>query len=104
MGARRDLEVDRELSVDGRGGLQIRSGERRFREGRLDFRCPRLLSGSAHLHEWYDEERRRFRISVQVTNHWLGPLFGYHGAFTVNYFEPAKVPGSVKPLREEIRY
>lgn len=104
LGTRQHLAVDLELSVDLRGGLHIRSGEQRFREGRLDFRCPRLLSGSAHLHEWYDDERGQFRINVQVTNRWFGPLFGYHGAFTVDYFEPAKVPGSVKPLREEIRY
>lgn len=106
LGTHQHLAVDLELSVDRRGGLCIRSGEQRFREGRVDFRFPLALSGRAELHEWYDDERQQFGIRVRVSNRRFGPLFGYHGTFTVRYFglTDVGVPGSVKPLREEARF
>jgi Domain of unknown function (DUF4166) len=106
LGTHQHLAVDLELSVDRRGGLCIRSGEQRFREGRLDFRFPLALSGRADVYEWYDDERERFGIRVRVSNRWFGPLFGYRGTFTMHRFglNGVGVPGSVKPLREEVRF
>ena len=105
LGTHQHLAVDLRLSVDDRGGLRIDTGEQRFREGRADFRLPGALSGSAQVHEWYDEELDRFRIEVRVAHRRFGPLFGYHGTFTTAEVDlrAAPVPAAVKPAREELR-
>lgn len=41
---------------------------------------------------------------MQVTNPRFGPLFGYHGSFTVRTLDPAvPVPAAALPMREERR-
>ncbi|HEY4023818.1 MAG TPA: DUF4166 domain-containing protein, partial [Pseudonocardiaceae bacterium] len=103
LGTHQHLAVDLHLSVDGRGGLVIRSGEQRLHEGIVNARVPRLVTGAALLRESYDEEIDRFRIDVTVTNRWFGPLFGYRGTFDVSYAACDTVPAAVVPMREQQR-
>jgi hypothetical protein len=105
LGTHQHLASDLHLSADGRGGLVIRSGEHRFREGPVDLRVPDLIGGDAEVREWYDEAARRFRIRVRVTNRRFGPLFGYEGSFTAEYTDVRShgVPAGLRPVREESR-
>lgn len=105
LGTHQHLAVDIDLSVSERGGLQLRSGEQRFYERIIGFRFPMLFSGVADVCEWYDDESNRFRISVNVSNRMWGPLFGYDGAFDVEWIPITErdIPAAVKPHREESR-
>jgi hypothetical protein len=104
LGSHQHLAVDLQLSVDPETrGLRLRSGEQRFYERRVGFAFPMSLSGYADVHEWFDEEIQRFRISVDVRNPRWGPLFGYRGSFEVEHRTAAEVPASLKPRREEPR-
>ncbi len=105
LGTHQHLAVDIDLSVDERGGLRLHSGDQRFYEGFVGFRFPRFFSGTADVCEWYDDTLEKFRIEVRVTNRHWGPLFGYHGAFSVEWksVQPEDIPADVKPRREESR-
>jgi hypothetical protein len=105
LGTHQHLAVDLHCHVNDDGAMCIRSGEQRFYEGPISFRFPLLLSGVANVREWWDEETERFRIEVHVANKILGPLFGYHGSFTVAQHPctDADIPRDVQPLREEQR-
>ncbi|GAB2624128.1 DUF4166 domain-containing protein [Pseudactinotalea suaedae] len=107
LGTHQHLATDLTFEVTEGGGLVIRSHEQRFYEGPLRFRFPAVLTGTAELHESYDEAVGRFRIRVEVSNPVLGPLFGYAGTFACRWPEVGPdgegVPASVKPLREERR-
>jgi hypothetical protein len=104
LGTHQHLAVDLSLSVDQNGGLRLRSGEQRFYEGMLSVRFPLFFSGVADVCEWFDDSLGRFRIEVSVSNPTWGPLFGYRGAFDVEWIEvQSGPPASAKPKREEIR-
>jgi hypothetical protein len=105
LGSHQHLAVDIDLSVDERGGLRLRSGQQRFYEGPLAFTFPLFFSGIADVCEWYDDLAKCFRISVNVHNSAWGPLFGYEGAFQVEWrpLPPGEFPPGAKPLREESR-
>jgi hypothetical protein len=105
LGTHQHLAVDLELSVDERGGLRIQSGEQRFYEGPVAFTFPLLFSGVADVCEWYDDDAGRFRIEVNVSNRRWGPLFGYRGAFDVEWrpLQAGSIPAGVAPRREEWR-
>lgn len=105
LGTHQHLAVDIDLTVDERGGLRLRSGDQRFYEGLIGFRFPLFFSGIAEVCEWYDDEIEKFRIEVQVTNRYWGPLFGYRGTFSVEWksVKPQDIPADVKPRREERR-
>jgi hypothetical protein len=105
LGSHQHLAVDIDMAVDERGGLRLRSGEQRFYEGPFAFRFPLFFSGIADVCEWYDDAIQKFRIEVRVTNRYWGPLFGYHGTFSVEWKEvtPEDIPADVKPRREERR-
>jgi len=64
-----------------------------------------LFSGIAEVREWYDDEERRFRIVVNVSNRTWGPLFGYRGSFDVEWRKVAagEMPGHILPQRSERR-
>lgn len=105
LGTHQHLAVDLELSVDERGGIRIRSGEQRFYEGPIAFTFPLLFSGVADVCEWYDDDARCFRIEVNVSNRRWGPLFGYRGAFQVEWrtLHADAVPTRITPRRVERR-
>lgn len=105
LGTHEHLAVDLDLSVDSEGGLRIRSGAQRFHEGPVSCRFPLLLSGIAEVREWYDEREARFRIDVAVRNRAWGPLFGYRGAFDVEWLTvtPGATPKHLLPRRYERR-
>jgi uncharacterized protein DUF4166 len=105
LGTHQHMAVDLDIRVDDRGGIRIRSGEQRFREGPLGFRFPGALTGSARLSEWYDEETGAYRIDVAVVNPHLGPLFGYRGRFSAEFTTAPgdQVPEHVRPMRENPR-
>ena len=105
LGTHQHLAVDLELSVDDRGGLRLRSGQQRFYEGPIAFTFPLIFSGVAEVCEWFDDRAGRFRIEVNVTNRQWGPLFGYRGAFDVEWRRttPGDIPPDVRPRREERR-
>jgi hypothetical protein len=105
LGTHQHLAVDIELSVDPRGGLRLRSGQQRFYEGMIGFRFPLLFSGIADVCEWYDDSANKFRIEVAVNNRTWGKLFGYSGAFDVEWIPmiQQEIPAHAKPRREERR-
>lgn len=106
LGTHQHLAVDIHLSVDEQtGGLRLRSGDQRLYEGAIGFRFPMLFSGVADVCEWYDDQAQSYRIKVDVSNARWGPLFGYEGAFNVEWksVDAGEVPSDVKPLREERR-
>jgi len=105
LGSHEHLAVDIDLSVDEEGGLRLRSGAQRFYEGPVGFSFPMLFSGTADVREWYDEKAQRFRILVDVRNRMWGPLFGYRGAFDVEWQRTSggHVPTHILPSRQERR-
>jgi len=103
LGTHQHLAVDLHLSVDGCGGLVIRSGRQRLHEGKVNVEVPRIITGTAQVRESYDDTTEQFRIQVSVRNHRFGPLFGYHGTFTVAYPQVGAVPAAVRPVRETSR-
>ncbi|MEU8528031.1 DUF4166 domain-containing protein [Streptomyces sp. NPDC048629] len=105
LGTHQHLATELHMSAEPDGSLLIRSGEHRFREGRLDARVPELLGGEAEVRESYDEAAGRFRIRVRVVNRYVGPLFGYEGSFTAEYHDVRShgVRAGLRPVREEVR-
>ncbi|HEX6469260.1 MAG TPA: DUF4166 domain-containing protein [Streptosporangiaceae bacterium] len=105
LGTHQHIGTDLFFAVDERGGLVIRSGEHRLFEGPVRCRLPPLVTGTAEVHESYDDHLARFRIRVEVTNRRFGRLFGYRGSFTARYVSVAGtgVPASVRPRREQAR-
>jgi hypothetical protein len=105
LGTHQHLAVDIDVAPNETGGLSLRSGAQRFYEGSVGFRFPMALSGVAKVQEWFDEDLGKFRIEVNVSNLFWGPLFGYSGWFDVEFrnVRPEDVPESVKPVREERR-
>jgi len=104
LGTHQHLAVDLDISVDERGGMRLRSADQRFYEGLIAFRFPLLFSGVAEVCEWFDDDSGRFRIEVSVTNRAFGPLFGYRGAFDVEWVDAQNgPPAEVLPVREERR-
>lgn len=105
LGTHQHLAADLHLATDGRGGLVIRSGAYRFREGPVDLDLPPLVTAEALVHETYQEPTDTFHIDVQVTNRWFGPIFGYRGSFRARYLDASTLgvrPG-LRPVREECR-
>ncbi|MFV2017258.1 DUF4166 domain-containing protein [Micromonospora sp. LOL_023] len=98
LGTHQHYAVLLDLTADRRGGLLIRTGEQRY----TGHRFPTGLSGTAEVHEWWDDADGCFRIEVRVTNRFLGPVFGYRGRFTAQFVDTgtAPVPAAVRPLRE----
>jgi hypothetical protein len=104
LGTHQHLAVELHLKVDpATRGMRLRSGEQRFYEGKLAFRFPMFFSGIADVLEWYDDDLGRYRISVEINNHYWGPLFGYEGEFDVNWIPNDALPCHLQPKREEIR-
>lgn len=105
LGSHEHLAVDLDVSVDEQGGMCFRSGAQRFYEGLIGFSFPMLFSGIASVREWYDDDAKCFRISVDVRNSVWGKLFGYSGRFEVEWLNvaPGFAPPHVMPIRQERR-
>lgn len=105
LGSHEHLAVDLDLAVDERGGLRLRSGAQRLYEGIVGFTFPLAFSGIADVCEWFDDADQRFHIDVNVHNPLWGPLFGYTGAFDVEWraVKPDSLPAELRPLRTERR-
>lgn len=103
LGTHQHLAVDLDLSVDAVGGLRLRSRAQRFYAGPVGFAFPMLFSGYADLHERFDEETGRYRVSLRVTNRVFGFLFGYDGSFNCEFVEARDAPARLKPVRHERR-
>jgi len=103
LGTHQHLAVDIDLSVDERGGLQLRSGAQRFYEGAVGFNFPMLFSGTAEVCEWFEARDQRFHIEVKVTNRVWGPLFGYRGSFDIEWrpVNNGEIPADILPVRCE---
>lgn len=116
LGNKQHLAVDLTISAEANGGIRIRSGDQRFYERWLQFRFPPAFTGIADVCEWYDDTLQQYKISVEVNNPLLGPVFRYNGAFQA-WFIPMErseeyamlagaiipIPLDVLPLREESR-
>lgn len=105
LGTKQHLAVDLDITALANGGIKIRSGDQRFYEGRLQFRFPPSLTGIAEVSEWYDELEETYKISVDVNNPLLGPIFRYRGKFQARFVDVdcKSIPLEVRPLREERR-
>ncbi|MGI5458059.1 DUF4166 domain-containing protein [Streptomyces sp. CA-249302] len=105
LGTHQHLASDLHFSAETDGSLLIRSGEHRFREGMVDARVPELIGATAEVRESYDDRSACFRIQVQVTNRYFGPLFGYEGSFEATYTDirTCGVRRGLRPVREESR-
>lgn len=105
LGTHQHLAVDIDVAVDPTGGLRLRSGAQRFYEGPLAFSFPMFFSGCADVLEWFDESIGRYRIEVKVANRTWGPLFGYRGAFDVEWRKTNReaIPATAFPKRVEKR-
>jgi hypothetical protein len=105
MGTHQHLAVDLHLSVAENGGLRIESGQQRFYEGPIAFQFPMFFSGQAHVYVWFDESIGRYKVECEVKNKFWGTLFGFVGTFDVDWadVDPADIPKSVMPKREESR-
>lgn len=106
LGTHQHLATGLDLKVLPDGSLHLATGSQRFYERALGFTFPAVLTGTAELHEAYDEERSVFTIRMQVRNPLFGFLFGYHGEFTCTFptTTPGAVPPHLKPVREESRH
>lgn len=102
LGTHQHLAVDLELRAED-GSLVLTSDAQRFYEGPVGFRFPMLLSGRAHLREWFDEDADVFRVDLQVVNRHFGFLFGYRGWFTCDWTPATDAPDRLKPRRHERR-
>lgn len=105
LGNKQHLAVDLQFSVTENGGIRVRSGEQRFYEGVLQFRFPRLLTGSAEVNEWYDDLEGCYKITVDVRNPIIGRIFRYEGSFQADFIQapPEAIPVGIRPLRDEKR-
>jgi hypothetical protein len=105
LGTHQHLAVDIHCSVDAGGAMCIQTGKMRFYERFIAFSFPMLFAGRAVVRESWDEATERFCIDVNVSNRVFGPLFGYHGSFTVveRPCPAAEVPLDVRPVHEEHR-
>ncbi|NIK71515.1 MULTISPECIES: DUF4166 domain-containing protein [unclassified Paenibacillus] len=103
LGNKQHLAVDLDITAASNGGIRIRSGDQRFYEGPIQFTCPALLTGTADVTEWYDDDREKFRISVIVSSPVLGTVFHYEGSFEAELIPLRHIPADAKPLREEAR-
>jgi hypothetical protein len=105
LGTHQHLAVDLDLSVTPNGGLRLVSGEQRFYEGPAAFKFPLFFSGVAEVCEWYDDASACFRIEVKAANRTWGDLFGYSGAFQVEWKQvpPEPIPKAILPRRLERR-
>lgn len=103
LGTGQHMAVDIACSVDDEGAMCIKTGAQRIYGRGLAVGCPLHVSGEATVRESWDEQAQRFRISVRVENRHFGPLFGYHGSFTVveRRCPAGEVPMDVKPLCEQ---
>lgn len=105
LGTHQHLAVDIDVAVDPTGGLRLRSRAQRFYEGPVAFSFPMFFSGRADVLEWFDESIGRYRIEVNVSNRTWGPLFGYRGAFDVEWRRTPReaIPATAFPKRVEAR-
>ncbi|WP_374999984.1 DUF4166 domain-containing protein [Aeromicrobium sp. CTD01-1L150] len=104
LGTHQHVAAHLDVHVDAEGGLHVASGRMAFLEGLVGLAIPPWACADARVHERWDEEAGCFRITVDVRNRVLGPVFGYHGRFTAHYVDTtAGVPAAIRPQREEIR-
>lgn len=97
LGTHHHLAVDIHLSVSEAGGIQIQTGAQRLCVLGRGTPFPLWLSAQATVHEWYDEDAETFRISVDVSNPLLGPVFEYRGSFDVEWIDCERVPDTARP-------
>lgn len=103
LGTHGDLATDLHLTVMENGGIHIQSTAMRVFAGPVRVPLPQVLSGTADVQEWYDEDEDRFRVSVSVRNPLMGELFGYSGWFELEEKPIEEIPPEGKPVREEKR-
>ncbi|SFD84121.1 protein of unknown function [Paenibacillus catalpae] len=103
LGNKQHLAVDLDITAASNGGIRIRSGDQRFYEGLIQFTCPPQLTGTADVMEWYDEDMKKYRINVLVTNPVFGTVFHYEGSFEAQLIPLKHIPVDAMPLREEAR-
>jgi Domain of unknown function (DUF4166) len=105
LGTHQHLAVDIRCSVDEDGAMCIHTGDMRFYERFVGFSFPMLFAGHAAVRESWDEPSQQFKIDVNVKNRVFGPLFGYHGSFTVTErpCTVTEIPLDVLPVRQEWR-
>lgn len=102
LGTHSHIAADLDLSVED-GGLRLDCSVMRLHEGPVSFTLPAVVCGRAVVRERWDESARCFRIAVEVHHGLVGPVFGYHGRFEVEYVAASTLPPGLRPIREELR-
>jgi hypothetical protein len=98
LGTREHLAVDIDIGVHGEtDGITIETGAQRLYAFGLGLPFPRLLTGEATVHEWYDDSEDRYRIAVHVDNALVGTLFEYRGHFAVDWVDCETPPDVARP-------
>lgn len=105
LGTMQHMVVDIAMKANDDGSMTITSTNQRMYIGKKRLVFPNLFSGDAEVNERYDEDKKRFGISVMVGNRTFGEICGYEGYFVAEYkgLAPGGVPAYVRPLREERR-
>lgn len=98
LGNRHHLAVDVDASVhDETRGMYIETDAQRLTVLGRSVPFPRLLTGEASVHEWYDDDDEVFKIEVSVRNALVGTLFRYRGEFAVEWIDCEEPPEEVLP-------
>lgn len=74
------------FNVTEEGFLHISSLNQRLVLGQIEIPIPKILQGLATVSEKYNDENKRYEISVTVKNPLIGTVFCYEGVFSINEY------------------
>lgn len=105
VGSHQHLSARIDASVTERGGVLFTTGAQRLHTRAFSMRFPLLLSATARVEEWFDDDIGRFRIDARVRNRVLGDVFGCTGSFdaTLEPVPAGGVPERVQPVALQAR-
>lgn len=91
------------LGVEENGAIRFTSGRQFIFILGLQIPVPWFARGDIELLEWYDDEKQRFGLDLNVKSKLFGPLFGFNGWFDAEYvdFKSGILPEKFRPIRLE---
>ena len=105
VGSHQHLVAEISVHATPRGGLEFVTGPQRLLTRGPSIRFPRLLSASARVEEWFDDDAGRFSLDARVRNRIFGDVLGCAGSFDARLerMPDVGVPDEVRPIREDSR-